>query len=247
MKDLVSIVTPSYNSSKHLSECINSVINQTYTNWEMIIVDDCSSDDSFQIAKEFSQTDSRIKTLQNNENKGSAISRNRAIKEAKGKYIAFLDSDDSWKPGKLEKQISYMETTGALFTYGDYLVVDKNTGEVVKSIDIPDQLSYKDLLRSCPIGCLTAAFNREVLGKVYMPNIRQGQDWGLWLALTRDGTKAYKYPGREAFYRVGENSLSANKFQKGINMYRIYKEEEKLGVLGSFWYLFLHTLYVIRK
>ncbi len=213
----------------------------------MIIVNDHSQDDSLDIINKYADEDKRIKVIQNSRNSGSAISRNKAIKEAKGRYIAFLDSDDSWKAQKLEKQISYMQSNNLAFTYGDYLIVDKKTGEEVSSIEIPDELTYKDLLRSCPIGCLTAVYDSEKLGKVYMPNVRQGQDWGLWLALTRDGTKAYKYPGCEAYYHVGENSLSANKLQKGLNMYRIYKHEEHLSFISSIWFLFRHTLYVLNK
>lgn len=247
MKELVSIITPAYNSYPFIKQTIQSVLSQTYENWEMIIVDDCSKDGTFEIARKYAKKDDRINIYQNDKNLGSAISRNAAIKKAKGTYIAFLDSDDSWKPKKLEKQISYMEESGSLFTFGDYMIVDKKTGEEVSSIDIPDVLTYKDLLRSCPIGCLTAAYNQDELGKVYMPNVRQGQDWGLWLALTRAGIKAYKYPGCEALYHIGEDSLSANKLQKGLNMFRIYKNEEELSVFASIWYLFRHTLYVIRK
>lgn len=244
---MVSIITPSYNSAQYIFKSIESVLTQTLTNWELIIVDDCSTDNSVEIIQSFVDLDSRIKLIQLPVNSGAAVARNTAIDEAQGRFIAFLDSDDVWKPKKLENQIGFMQTKDIAFTYGDYLKVDKMTGEEVSSIVLPDELTYKDLLRSCPIGCLTAAYDKEKLGKVYMPNVRQGQDWGLWLALTRDGTKAYKYPGCEAYYYVGENSLSANKLQKGINMYRIYKFEENLSYISSIWFLFRHTLYVLNK
>ncbi|MBZ9786723.1 glycosyltransferase [Psychroflexus sp. CAK57W] len=247
MEKLVSIITPAYNCSNFIPRTIESVLNQTYQNWEMIIVDDCSKDNTIEILENYSKSDNRIKFYKNESNLGSAFSRNRAMDYSKGNYIAFLDSDDSWLPEKLNTQISFMEKTGAKFTYGDYMIVDKKTDEQISSMNAPSVLTYKDLLKGCPIGCLTAAYNQDALGKVYMPNVRSGQDWGLWLALTRKGIKAYKYPGCEALYYVGENSLSSNKMKKTLNIFRIYRNEENLNIFSSLWYLYVHTLYVIRK
>jgi len=247
MNKLVSIITPAHNCSATIARTINSVLLQTYTNWEIIVVDDGSIDNTVKVLEEFKEKDSRIKYYINQENIGSARTRNRAIEISKGHYIAFLDSDDTWLPTKLEDQILFMELTGNLFTYGSYDVIDKRTETIIKTVTPPQQLDYNDLLKRCPIGCLTAVYNQQELGKLYMPNVRSGQDWGLWLALTRQGVKAYKYPGVSARYYVGTNSLSSNKLKKSLSIFKIYREHEKLSLISTCKYLVLHTINVLKK
>lgn len=242
---LVSVVTPAYNCENYIQACIESVSKQTTKVLEHIVVDDGSSDGTRKVLKELTGKYPFLKVIYQN-NKGAGAARNRAILEAKGRYIAFLDSDDLWLPDKIKNQIGYMEANQHLFTYGDYFkrYVDCNEVENIKST--PAKLTYKQLLVSCPIGCLTAAYNQEVLGKIFMSEIRQGQDWSLWLRITQKGVDAYKYDGCLAIYNVFEGSLSSRKLKKLVNMYRIYREQG-FNIIISTYYLFLHTFNVLRR
>jgi glycosyltransferase involved in cell wall biosynthesis len=170
-----------------------------------------------------------------------------AIEAAQGRYIAFLDSDDVWLEGKLENQITFMEEQIEIFTYGDYSVVASLNSEPIGHVVTPPRLGYDQLLVRCPIGCSTAAYNQEILGKRFMPAIRRGQDWALWLAITRGGVKAKKYPGCDVIYHKRKGSLSNRKLGKAIDMYRIYTAEEKIGRFFSAYLLARHTINVIAK
>ncbi len=172
MKDLVSIITPSYNTAEYIAETIRSVQAQTYQNWEMIIVDDCSTDDTDAVVGAY-LTDSRIRYLKNEKNSGAAVSRNYALREAKGKWIAFLDSDDLWTPDKLEKQIAFMENGGYHFSYTCYEEMDaqsKLTGVTVKG---PGRVSKQGMYNYCWPGCLTVMYDAEAVGLVQIENIKK--------------------------------------------------------------------------
>jgi len=166
---------------------------------------------------------------------------------ARGRYVAFLDSDDTWLEPKLEHQISFMEEQGSAFTYGDYAIVDDGNGQSKGRFVTPARVDYEHLLTRCPIGCSTAAYNQDILGKRYMPAIRRGQDWALWLALTRGGGEARKYPGRDVIYYKRKGSLSKRKIAKAIDMYRIYTVEEKIGRFFSAYLLARHAVNVLAK
>lgn len=244
--DLVSVVTASCNSIQHIENAIWSVARQSCTPLEHIVIDDGSTDGTVDLLRKLAGQVPRLKVICRR-NQGAGPARNAAIEMAGGRYIAFLDSDDVWLESKLERQVSYMEATGEPFTYGDYAVADGVTGETLGRYDTPQRLSYKDLLTRCPIACSSAAYNQQVFGKRYMPAIRRGQDWALWLALTRDGRDASKYPGCEVIYHKVRGSLSAKKLSKAIDMYRIYSGEEKLGALRSACFLARHTMNVVSK
>ncbi|PAU79456.1 glycosyltransferase family 2 protein [Halomonas salipaludis] len=243
----VSIITPVYNGADHLPRVINSVCNQDGDfSYEHIIIDDGSSDSTAAVLEEWSDRDDKLLCLFQ-PNRGAGAARNLGIEAASGRYIAFLDSDDLWLPGKLLAQIGFMQSKRVAFSHGDYEQRNRQTGASQPSFVAPDQVSYRDLLHSCPIGCLTAAYDQEALGKVYMPDVRRGQDWGLWLALTRKGGPAHKYPGVHAVYHAGGNSLSTNKLAKLRDIYAIYREQEALGVFASGWYLAHHAASAMRK
>jgi len=207
MSNLVSIITPSYKSEKFISQTIKSVLAQTYQNWEMIIVDDVSPDNSNEIIEEYSKKDSRIKLIKLEQNSGPAVARNRAIEEASGRYIAFLDADDLWMPQKLEKQLAFMSEHNVAFTYSSYHLMGEE-GNDLGSFMTKESISYEGMLRTCSVGCLTAIYDTEKLGKVYMPLIRKRQDYGLWLKILREieTTKGMLEP--LATYRILKNSVS---------------------------------------
>lgn len=208
----------------------------------MIIVDDCSSDNSVEVIRSFADQDPRIKLIQLAENSGAAVARNTAIEAAKGRYIAFLDSDDAWLPNKLEKQIAFMQENNYPFTYAAYDKVNESD-EVFGHVGVPSKVAYSDLLKSCSIGCLTAIYNTEYFGKVYMPLIRKRQDLGLWLKLLKKTEYAYGLNETLGLYKVRSDSISANKKSAALFTWRLYREVEKINLLKAIYY-FSH--YAVR-
>jgi teichuronic acid biosynthesis glycosyltransferase TuaG len=247
MNNIVSIITPSYNSEKFIRDTIESVLFQTYKNWEMIIVDDVSPDNSNEIIEKYSKKDSRIKLIKLEKNSGPAVARNRAIQEAKGRYIAFLDADDLWKPEKLEKQIKFMEEKNCALSYSTYETMSEEGVLQNKYINPPLKISYKDLLKSNYIGCLTAIYDTQKIGKVYMPNISKRQDYGLWLKILRKTHFAYGMDESLAVYRIRSNSVSSNKFKLLKFNYKLFKEHEGFSTLKSLYYLGWNVLVKVLK
>lgn len=243
--NLVSIITPLYNSEKYIEATIESIIKQTYQNWEMIIVDDCSKDNSVNIAEKYVKNDKRIKLIKQEKHNGAAISRNIAIERSKGRYIAFIDSDDIWLPDKLGKQIAFMKSNNYGFTYSYYQILKEN-GEITKNIIKPKlKVNYNDMLKKCEIGCLTVVYDTAFLGKQYMPLIKKRQDYGLWLKLLRNIKYAYCYPEILALYRIRENSISRNKISLIKYNYSIFRYYEKMSVIKSIYYLLNNIIYKI--
>ena len=238
----ISIITPSHNCSSFIGETIHSVLKQSFPDWEMIIVDDCSTDNSVEVVKSFVKQDSRIKLIQLFENSGSAVARNLAIDAAQGRYIAFLDSDDLWLSDKLEKQLFFMQENEYPFTFSAYDKIDVN-GLVFGHVGVPDIVSYSDLLKMPSIGCLTAIYDRRYFGKVYMPLIRKRQDLGLWLSLLKKTEYAYGLNETLAQYRVRNNSISANKADAAKFTWRLYREVEGLNFLKASFYF---SSYAVR-
>ncbi|BDA01582.1 glycosyltransferase family 2 protein [Vibrio cholerae] len=230
---LVSIITPSYNCAKTVHKTIQSVQAQTYPHWEMIIVDDCSTDNSVEILNGYAKQDPRIRVIARKWNAGPAIARNVAIEESKGRFIAFLDSDDSWHPTKLEKQIQFMLDNNVSLSYTSYDKYDSE-GKFLGAFIPPSKLSYQDLLKSNSIGCLTAIYDSSLIGKVYMPNIAKRQDMGLWLRILKKVDYAYGMPDILADYlAVQANSVSSNKLNAAKYQWRLYREVEKLDFITS--------------
>ena len=236
---LVSVVTPAFNAGTVIKRAVESVVSQTGFSVEHIIVDDGSQDETPGLLGALKLRHRHLRII-SQPRRGAALARNAGIEIARGRYIAFLDADDEWLPDKLERQIDFMEQSGTLFSYGDYWRC-RGLGEARrKHVRTPESLDYHNFLRGCPIGCLTVAYNQEALGKVYMPDVPRGHDWGLWLSLTRNGEVARRYPGLAAVYHVQSRSLSRNKLQKARDIYRIYREQEGLGAVRSLVYLAEH-------
>lgn len=238
---LVSVVTPSHNCSAFISETIQSVLNQSFLGWELIVVDDCSTDKSVELIQFFVNLDSRIKLIQLTNNSGAAVARNTAISAAKGRYIAFLDSDDLWLPDKLEKQLVFMQKSNYPFSYTAYDKIDQY-GKRFGHVGVPDMVSYTDLLMIPSIGCLTAMYDTEYFGKVFMPMIRKRQDLGLWLCLLKKTDYAYGLNENLALYRVRKDSISANKVDAARFTWRLYRKVEGLNLIKSGYYF---TFYAI--
>jgi len=233
--NLVSIITPVYNSEKYLVDNISSVLAQTYKNWELILVDDCSSDTSEIICESFEKNDSRIKYYRLAKNSGAGIARNKAIEMANGKFIAFLDSDDTWYPKKLEKQLNFMKENDYHFTFTDYNMVDEAGNDLNKLVKCKSFVNYNKALYKNPIGCLTVIYSVDFFGKQYMPSIRKRQDYALWLKLLK---KSDGYGLNECLstYRIGNESISSNKFKLLKYEWQIYRDVEGLSFLKSAFY-----------
>lgn len=234
---LVSIITPVYNSEKYISETIESVLNQTYKNWEHLIVDDCSTDNSWQLIQKYAEKDERIKIYRLDKNSGPGVARNHAIKEAKGKYIAFLDSDDIWVPYRLERHVSFMMTGKYQFSHSSYGFLSQD-GKVLSKIYVvrKEPVTYRYLLKKTDISCLTAVYDQELIGKHYMPEIRRKQDYGLWLAILKKGYNSAPYPEVLAYYRQRKGSATSRKHQLVFQHYKFLRTYEKLGIFPSLWY-----------
>ncbi|WLD22467.1 glycosyltransferase family 2 protein [Aeromonas veronii] len=236
---LVSIIMPSYNSADTIAKSIESVQKQDYAHWELLITDDCSSDRTVEIVRQLASQDPRISIEINSVNSGAGFSRNQSINRSSGKYIAFLDADDLWLPNKLSTQVFYMEQTGAVFSYTAYQKFsDAGLGGILMP---PTRVTYKELLRGCVIGCLTAMFNAEVLGRQNMPLIRKRQDMGLWLKLLQLCKEAHGIPQVLAQYRV-DSGMSKNKFNAACYQWLLYRDVVGLNFMQSVWYFGWYAL-----
>lgn len=222
-------------------QTIESVLSQTYKNWEMLIVDDASPDNSNEIIARFMQSDNRIKLFKLEINSGPAIARNKAIGEAKGRYIAFLDADDVWFPEKLEKQIDFMKEKKLFFTYSSYLVIDEEDKFIGKRIAL-ESITYNNMLCSNKIGCLTAIYDSFQLGKIYMPNILKRQDYGLWLKILKKTGPIQGILDPLAIYRIRKNSVSSNKLTLIKYHYLLFRQHEKLPMVQSLYYLSINII-----
>lgn len=232
---LVSIITPCFNNETTIDDTIKSVCIQSYERWELIIIDDCSSDSTAEIVKNWIQKDDRIRLITLNENSGAATARNIGIKAAQGRFIAFLDADDLWLVNKLERQIDYMLLNSIDLTYSAYEKIDIK-GTILGKVGVSLMLSYTDLLKKCEIGCLTAVYDTERIGKIYMPIIRKRQDLGLWLSILKVTPYAYGLNEVLAQYRVRSDSISANKRNAAAYTWHLYRNVEKLDWFKSAYY-----------
>ncbi|EOQ02677.1 glycosyltransferase family 2 protein [Bacillus thuringiensis] len=232
---LVTIITPSYNAEKFIKETIQSVRNQTYTNWEMLIVDDMSNDNTRNIIKEAIEKDQRIKLISLEKNSGAAVARNIGIDNAKGKYVAFLDSDDLWLPEKLEKQIAFMQAKDIAFSFTGYKIIKQSGESTSKVIYAPEKIGYNELLKNTIIGCLTVMLDIEKLGRIQMPNIRTRQDTAMWLKILKYEKYAYGLNEVLSQYRNVENSISSRKWKMAKMNWKLYRDIEGLSVVKSTW------------
>jgi len=235
---LVSVITPCFNAEKTISETIESVINQSYKNWELIIVDDASSDNSVEIIQKYTSQFSNIKLIKIEENSGASISRNTATEHAKGNFITFLDSDDLWLSHKLETQINFMLENNLDVCFSSYELMNEEGESLNKMIKALPVLSYNKLLKSNYVGNLTGIYNAKTLDKIYAPNLKKRQDWLLWLKAIETSKKPAKSINESlAKYRVRRNSISSNKINLLKYNYLVYKKGLGYSPLKSFFCL----------
>ncbi|SDW11569.1 glycosyltransferase family 2 protein [Flavobacterium degerlachei] len=245
---LVSVIIPTFNSEKFISDAIFSVQNQSYLNWEIILVDDCSTDATLSIVSEMALNDKRIKYSKLSKNSGTGVARNSALAEAKGKYIAFLDADDLWKANKLELQLNFMKTNKLPFTFSFYDCIDEEGKPLNKRVEAPINLSYRQLFFCNYIGNLTAIYDVNCFGKIPISSIRKRQDWMLWLTVLKKIKVAHPVTESLAYYRVRDNSISTSKFDLIKYNFAVYRKYHGFSFLFAVacMKLFLFTQLLIK-
>ncbi|SEH64548.1 Glycosyl transferase family 2 [Ruminococcus flavefaciens] len=230
---MVSIIMPSYNTGKYIADTIESVLAQTYKNWELIIVDDCSTDDTNEVVNKF-KYDDRIKYLKNDHNSGAAVSRNKALREAKGKWIAFLDSDDLWLPHKLMWQLKFMKKHDYHFSYTNYCEIDEDGVETGVLVTGPKRITKTDMFNYCWPGCLTVMYDREYVGLIQILDIKKNNDYAMWLKVCQKAD-CYLLNKCLAKYRKGrKGSVSSHSVKTMVGWhYKLFHEAECQGVMKS--------------
>lgn len=236
-KGLVSIITPTYNCGKFIEYTIKSVLMQTYQNWEMLIVDDCSTDQTKEIVEKYVKKDKRIIYFRLDVNSGPAIARNTAMKKANGEYMAFLDSDDLWLPDKLSKQISWMKENNYDVSCTTYEQIDETGNKLGKTVKAIEKTDYNRLLLDCPVGNSSVLYNVSALGKFEVPNIRKRNDDALWLRILKKEKYIYGMQETLMQYRVRSNSVSSNKLSLIKFHWQLYRDIEHLSILNSIFHI----------
>lgn len=247
MTPLVSIIMPCYNAERYIAQSIESVLAQTYQNWELLITDDGSTDKSVEIISKYCTKDDRINVLVPDEHQGIAKARNMSISRAKGRFVAFLDNDDLWKPEKLEKQIKFMLEKEIGFSYTSYELVDQDGITKNKIIQTQGVVDYKKYLRNTIIGCGTVMIDRDIVGHFGMPINDTSDDMAAWLSILRRGFKAYPLDEVLLQYRVTGKSASSNKFKASRDVWRVYRDIEKLSLTKSVFSFVCYAFNALKK
>ena len=245
---MVSIITPVYNAADTLRDTVASVLAQDYSDWELLMIDDCSTDESRAVMEELASSDSRLICLYNQKNSGVAQTRNHGIREAHGRFIAFLDSDDMWDEKKLSRQMSFMEECGAPLTYTSIRIMDENGTPTKKERHVPDMVDYKTLLKGDPMPMLTIVIDTQSIPKekIYMPDMHH-EDYAAFLNCLRDGAVARGLDEVLASYRVSRSSVSGNKLRTATWQWTILRKQEGLSAIKSFYYLCTYAFLAVQK
>jgi teichuronic acid biosynthesis glycosyltransferase TuaG len=230
----VSIVMPAHNSQRFIASAIMSVISQSYLSWELLVINDASTDNTSSIIQDYCKQDQRIRLINVTVNSGAAVARNIGLSQAKGRYIAFIDSDDLWHPKKLELQLQFMIQNNIAFSYTNYRLMSESGDVFGKLIRLPKRLDYYGLLKNTGIaGCLTVVIDRHKTGAFQMREIPHGEDLILWLQLIKSGFVAHGLDADLASYRISKNSASSNKYRSARRVWRIYRDIEKLNLFDT--------------
>ncbi|NLL79432.1 MAG: glycosyltransferase family 2 protein [Clostridiales bacterium] len=245
----VSIIIPVYNAAAFLKETVESVKKQTYENWELLLVDDCSSDDSVRLMEQFAKEDERIRPIRQEMNQGAAQARNRGIQEAEGRYIAFLDADDIWREEKLTRELAFLKEKEAAFVFSGYEFADAHGAGSGKIVRVPEKLTYRQALKNTTIFTSTVLLDVKKLGKelISMPDVRS-EDTATWWKILRNGNTAYGLDENLVYYRRSAGTLSANKMEAVRRIWRLYRQTEGLPVIDSFYnFCFYAVRAVLRR
>ena len=245
---LVSIITPSYNSEDFIGETIDSIRKQTYQNWELIIVDDASKDNTAEVLREYAHKDSRIKFFINKNNSGAATSRNKGLENSKGRFIAFVDSDDLWTSTKLEEQLAFMMDNNHAISFTSYSLINENGEKLHKRINCVPSIDYKGILKNTIIGMSTSMIDTNIVSEKFrFVNIRTRQDTYLWITLLKRGHTAHGLNKVLAHYRLRKDSISANKFKAAKKVWYLYYNLEKLGFFKSAYNFSFYIFNALKK
>lgn len=246
-QELVSVIMPTFNEAKFLAESIDCVLGQSYQNLELLITDDCSTNEEVrELLLHYAECDRRVRVFFLNENKGAGCARNNSIAEAKGRFIAFCDSDDQWTQDKLERQVAFMKEHNACLSYTSYYLCNSE-GEVYGTVKAPERMTFSKLRCDNKIGCLTAMYDVSICGKMFMPTIRKRQDWGLFLLILREHGVAYGMSEPLAYYRKRRGSISMKKrtlIKYNILVYRRVLGYSKVKSILFFWTVFMPTYFL---
>jgi teichuronic acid biosynthesis glycosyltransferase TuaG len=236
---LISIIMPTFNVERFISESLSSITQQTYTHWELLVTDDCSSDGTNRILDRWAQGDSRIDRIALTSNGGPAAARNASIDRARGEFLAFLDADDLWLPDKLQTQVEFMNEHAVDFSFTPYEVISESgaASQIVMDERSPRRVGYRDLLlKRATMGCSTVMVRRSIVGALRNPGLRQGQDYAFWLSILRKGIVAHRLDRALTRYRKVPGSVSANKLRKARRLWQIYRDLEQLPATTAAWY-----------
>lgn len=236
---LVSVIMPAYNSVGFIDQAIRSIQDQIYKNWELIIVDDASTDGTVPLVKNVMSQDKKIQLLQNRENLGAGVARNQGIRAAKGRYISFLDADDLWVPQKLQIQVRFMRENDLGMSYSSYSLISEEGEKLNKTVQALPDLSYSKLLRANYVGNLTGMYDVRKTGKVYAPTLRKRQDWALWLSVLKKAGVAQGIQNSLAIYRIRKEGISGNKFALIRYNFKVYYQFLDFGIIKSCRYMLL--------
>lgn len=248
-EDLISIVVPVYNAEKFLIDTLKTIEKQTYTNWELIFVDDCSTDNSVEIIKGAIKEKLKIKLFQLETNSGAAVARNTGINEAKGRYIAFIDADDIWNEEKLEKQYKFMKEKECSFSFTSYEFANEKGIGNGKVVRVPEKINYKQALKNTTIWTSTVMFDVKKLGKqlIQMPNVKRGQDTATWWKVLKQIDYAYGIDSILSYYRRTNSSLSSNKIKALKRTWNLYRNVENLNIFYSFYNFCWYVIKAIKR
>lgn len=247
-KDLVSIITPTYNSEKFLDETIQCVLNQTYSNWEWIITDDGSTDSTIEILKKYSLIDKRIKVFFLKKNMGSGFARNNSIEIAKGEFITFIDSDDLWGVERLEKHLKFIKSNNLVFSHASYGYIDEKSLKLDKVFNVSkSSVKFKDLLKKTEISCLTAIYNQRVIGKYYMSNDRRRQDYFLWLSILKDGYSSLGFDEIDSYYRLHSKQVRKKNLKFVLNHFLFLRRKISLNYFQALYYTACYFFNGVKK
>ena len=243
---LVSIITPAYRAEDYISQTVSSVRSQSYSDWEMLIVDDCSPDRTYEVVEAFSRMDSRIRLMRQSQNSGPSAARSRALGEAKGRWIAFLDSDDLWLPSKLELQLDFHQKSGAVLTFTEFRRMSADGKRIGSKISVPESLTYRQLLGNTAIATSTVIVDSKLSGRFQMQQTYY-DDFACWLELLRAGGEACGLREDLMRYRVVNRSVSRNKLRSAHEVWKLYRQLENLSLSAAGFYFISYALNGLQK